>query len=52
MPDVPFTPIFAAGALQFAFEKATIEGRITIGALLILSLFSWMIIITKLWLCT
>lgn len=42
-----FTPLFAAGALQFAFEKATLEGKITIGALLILSLFSWTIIITK-----
>jgi len=39
--------MFAAGALQFAFEKATTEGKITIGALLILSLFSWTIIITK-----
>jgi hypothetical protein len=40
-------PILASGALQFAFEKATLEGKITIGALLILSLFSWTIIITK-----
>ncbi|MEI9865411.1 MAG: MotA/TolQ/ExbB proton channel family protein [Limisphaerales bacterium] len=40
-------PLFAAGALQFAFEKATIEGKITIGALFLLSLFSWTIIITK-----
>ena len=39
--------MFAAGALQFAFEKATLEGKITIGALLILSLFSWTIIISK-----
>lgn len=42
-----FTPMFASGALQFAFEKATTEGKITIGALLLLSLFSWTIIITK-----
>ena len=42
-----FTPIFGSGALQFAFEKATTEGKITIGALLILSLFSWTIILTK-----
>lgn len=41
------TPLLASGALQFAFEKATLEGKITIGALLILSLFSWTIIITK-----
>src|ERR1022692_86707 len=40
-------PVFASGALQFAFEKATIEGKITIGALFILSMFSWTIIITK-----
>jgi biopolymer transport protein TolQ len=39
--------IFAAGALQFAFEKATLEGKLTICALLVLSLFSWTIIITK-----
>lgn len=39
--------LLAAGALQFAFEKATTEGKITIVALLILSLFSWTIIITK-----
>ncbi len=41
------TPILASGALQFAFEKATTEGKLTIGALLVLSLFSWTIIITK-----
>lgn len=40
-------PMLATGALQFAFEKATTEGKITIVALLILSLFSWTIIITK-----
>ena len=39
--------MFAAGALQFAFEKATTEGKLTVGALAILSLFSWTIIITK-----
>ena len=42
-----FTPMFASGALQFAFEKATIEGKITIGVLIIVSLFSWSVIITK-----
>src|SRR5580693_7936079 len=40
-------PVLADGALQFAFEKATTEGKITIGALFILSMFSWSIIITK-----
>ena len=41
------TPMFASGALQFAFEKATTEGKVTIGALFALSMFSWTIIITK-----
>ena len=40
-------PILASGALQFAFEKATPEGKTTIAALFILSMFSWTIIITK-----
>jgi len=40
-------PLLASGAIQFAFEKATTEGKVTIGALFILSLFSWTIIITK-----
>jgi biopolymer transport protein TolQ len=47
MFSITLTPILADGALQFAFQKATTEGKITIGALLILSLFSWTIIITK-----
>src|SRR5437879_5487810 len=42
-----FTPIFASGALRFAFEKATTEGKLTIGVLLIVSVFSWSVIITK-----
>lgn len=41
-------PMLASGnALQFAIGKATPEGKITMSALLILSLFSWTIIITK-----
>ncbi|HTL73905.1 MAG TPA: MotA/TolQ/ExbB proton channel family protein [bacterium] len=40
-------PFFAANALQFAFEKATPEGKTTICVLFILSMFSWTIIITK-----
>ncbi|MCI0362318.1 MAG: hypothetical protein L0219_00455, partial [Phycisphaerales bacterium] len=47
MIELPFTPMLASGALQFAFEKSTLEGKITINALLILSLFSWTIILTK-----
>jgi biopolymer transport protein TolQ len=41
------SPILAASALEFAIKKATIEGKLTMTALLILSLFSWTIIITK-----
>lgn len=41
-----FTPMFA-GALDFAFKQATTEGKITIGVLVILSIFSWTVIITK-----
>jgi len=41
------TPILADGALQFAFEKATTEGKVTILVLFVLSMFSWTIIITK-----
>jgi biopolymer transport protein TolQ len=41
------TPMLASGALKFAFEKATTEGKITIGVLCIVSIFSWTVIITK-----
>ena len=46
---LPFhvSPILAASALEFAIRKATPEGKITMTALLVLSLFSWTIIITK-----
>ena len=40
-------PFLASNALQFAFEKATPEGKATISVLFILSMFSWTIIITK-----
>jgi biopolymer transport protein TolQ len=45
-------PVLAAGvvppnAFQFAIENATTEGKATIAVLLVLSLFSWTIIITK-----
>jgi biopolymer transport protein ExbB/TolQ len=39
--------MLASGALQFAFEKATPEGKITIGALVVLSFLSWTVIVTK-----
>jgi biopolymer transport protein TolQ len=44
---IHISPIFAASALEFAIKKATPEGKTTMSALLILSLFSWTIIITK-----
>jgi biopolymer transport protein TolQ len=40
-------PFLASGALRFAFEKATTEGKLTIGALIIVSIFSWTVIISK-----
>lgn len=40
-------PFLASGALQFAFEKATTEGKITIGVLIGVSLLSWTVIISK-----
>jgi len=40
-------PMLAQGALQFALEKSTMEGKITIGALLIVSLYSWTVMISK-----
>ncbi len=39
--------MLATSALSFAIKKATPEGKATMSALLILSLFSWTIIITK-----
>jgi len=47
MNPIAHTSMFASGALQFAFEKATTEGKITIGALILVSLFSWTVIISK-----
>ena len=47
MYDFYGSPFLASGALRFAFEKATTEGKITIGVLIIVSIFSWTVIITK-----
>jgi len=44
--DTTVTP-FLANALSFALEKATVEGKLTIGLLMIVSLFSWTVIINK-----
>jgi biopolymer transport protein TolQ len=40
-------PILASNAAVYAIQNATIEGKITVIVLLILSLFSWTIILTK-----
>src|ERR1035437_7913559 len=47
MTNIAFSPFFASGALRFAFEKATTEGKTCIVALVILSIFSRTVIITK-----
>jgi len=47
MHPLHVSPFVAASALEFAIKKATPEGKATMSALLILSLFSWTIIITK-----
>jgi biopolymer transport protein TolQ len=44
---ISLPPILASNALQFAIGKATPEGKVTMACLLVLSLFSWTIIITK-----
>lgn len=41
-----FQPLFAS-ALTFAFEKATIEGKMTISALVLVSMISWSVMISK-----
>jgi len=40
-------PLLASNALQFAFQKATPEGKTTISVLFVLSMLSWTIIIRK-----
>lgn len=40
-------PILAVNAAAYAIQNATTEGKITVLTLLVLSLFSWTIIITK-----
>jgi biopolymer transport protein TolQ len=46
MDVLPMTPIFA-NALSFALDKATAEGKVTIALLVIVSLLSWTVIVTK-----
>src|SRR5271155_4348639 len=40
-------PMFAANAAVYAIQNATTEGKITVIVLLVLSLFSWTIILSK-----
>jgi biopolymer transport protein ExbB/TolQ len=47
MTHLFISPLLASGALKFAFEKATTEGKLTICALIILSIFSWTVMISK-----
>jgi biopolymer transport protein ExbB/TolQ len=46
MDQIVFTPILA-NALNFAFEKSTLEGKVTIGILVLVSIFSWTVMIQK-----
>lgn len=46
MESIATSPFFA-NAFDFALQKATTEGKITIGMLVVVSLFSWTVIITK-----
>ena len=48
---MPFTlslNILAAGGLLFAFEQSTVAGKVVLACLLIGSIFSWSVMITKL----
>ena len=47
MTHLLFTPVLGVSAIQFAFEKATPEGKITICFLAVVSMLSWTVIITK-----
>lgn len=44
---ISIQPILAVDAAAYAIENATTEGKITVLTLLVLSLFSWTIILTK-----
>jgi biopolymer transport protein ExbB/TolQ len=41
-------PLFAENAATYAIKNATTEGKVTVAVLLLLSLFSWTVILTKL----
>jgi len=46
MEHLELTPLLG-NALNFAFEKATTEGKLTIGLLVLVSFFSWTVMINK-----
>lgn len=46
MNELLVSPLFA-NALEFAFEKATLEGKVTITLLAIVSILSWTVMIQK-----
>ena len=46
MESIFFTPIFAS-ALKFALDKATLEGKLTIVLLMLVSFVSWTVMINK-----
>jgi len=47
MTPMLIQPLFAANAAVYAIQNATTEGKITVIVLMVLSLFSWTIIISK-----
>ena len=47
MPMNLTATMLASGALRFAFEQATTEGKLCICVLIVVSIFSWTVIITK-----
>ncbi|MEP7077932.1 MAG: MotA/TolQ/ExbB proton channel family protein, partial [Chthoniobacterales bacterium] len=48
MTDVFFPTFLAAGGLLFAFEHATVAGKVVLAFLCVGSVFSWSVMITKL----
>ncbi|HEV2096649.1 MAG TPA: MotA/TolQ/ExbB proton channel family protein [Chthoniobacterales bacterium] len=48
MTDVFFPTFLAAGGLLFAFEHATVAGKVVLAFLCVGSIFSWSVMITKL----
>ncbi len=48
MAHLPVLTLLAAGGLSFAFEHATIAGKVVLTLLLVGSIFSWSVMITKL----